>query len=116
MYGLLHSGGRLQLGDIVLARPAFSAVPRCKMRQLPIVRSKGGRRCGTSDAGYLREEVTGVETSACSQHDGDHGHIHAEETCGHESFRHGDHFDFEREGHWHAKHGDHWDEHPRNRG
>ncbi len=48
-----------------------------------------------------------METSACNQHDGDHGHIHAEETSGHESFRHGDHFDFE-----HAKHGDHWDEHP----
>jgi len=62
--------------------------------------------------GYLPEEVTSMETSACSQHDGDHGHIHAEETCGHESLRHGDHFDFEHDGHWHAKHGDHWDEHP----
>ena len=53
-----------------------------------------------------------METNAHRQHEDDHGHVHAEETCGHESLRHGDHFDFEHDGHWHAKHGDHWDEHP----
>ncbi|MGH2428700.1 MAG: hypothetical protein ACRDGV_07425 [Candidatus Limnocylindria bacterium] len=53
-----------------------------------------------------------METNGCEQHGGDHGHVHAEEVCGHESVRHGDHLDFEHEGHWHAKHGDHWDEHP----
>ena len=52
--------------------------------------ASGTRRRGTSDAGTFREEVTGMETGACTQHDGDHGHIHAEETCGHESLRHGD--------------------------
>ncbi|MGH2382792.1 MAG: zinc transporter permease [Candidatus Limnocylindria bacterium] len=52
-----------------------------------------------------------METSACSRHGGDHAHIHVEETCRHELFRHGDHIDFEHDGHWHAKHGDHWDEH-----
>jgi zinc transport system permease protein len=53
-----------------------------------------------------------METEACTRHQGDHGHVHAEESCGHEALRHRDHFDFEHEGHWHAKHGDHWDEHP----
>ena len=53
-----------------------------------------------------------MDTDAHRQHEDDHGHIHAEETCGDESLRHGDHFDFEHDGHWHAKHGDHWDEHP----
>jgi len=47
----------------------------------------------------------------CTPHEGDHGHVHAEEVCGHESIRHGDHRDYEHEGHWHAKHGGHWDEH-----
>ncbi len=52
-----------------------------------------------------------MEASGCSRHD-DHGNIHVAETCGHESYRHGDHVDFEHDGHWHAKHGDHWDVHP----
>lgn len=47
----------------------------------------------------------------CTQHEGEHGHVHAEEVCGHESIRHGDHLDYEHSGHWHAKHGGHWDEH-----
>ena len=47
----------------------------------------------------------------CTPHEGDHGHVHAEEVCGHESIRHGDHLDFEHDGHWHTKHGGHWDEH-----
>lgn len=53
-----------------------------------------------------------MESTACTQHEGDHPHAHVQEACGHESVRHGDHVDFEHDGHWHAKHGDHWDEHP----
>ena len=33
----------------------------------------------------------------CTQHEGEHGHVHAEEVCGHESIRHGDHLDYEHE-------------------
>jgi hypothetical protein len=52
-----------------------------------------------------------METQDCTQHEGDHPHVHAEEVCGHESVRHGDHLDFEHGGHWHAKHNGHWDDH-----
>ena len=53
-----------------------------------------------------------METSACGQHDGDHGHSTLKRRAVTKSLRHGHHFDFEHDGHWHAKHGDHWDEHP----
>jgi hypothetical protein len=50
--------------------------------------------------------------STCTQHEGEHVHVHIEEACGHEYMSHEGHLDFEHAGHWHARHADHWDEHP----
>ena len=57
------------------------------------------------------EQATGGQAGCAERHDGEHGHLHILETCGHEERHHGDHLDFEHDGHWHAKHGDHWDDH-----